>query len=51
MVPTEFTETSTLSIQTPGTYTKEENTRYSQHGESLKTSFYTFSQNLRKSDF
>jgi hypothetical protein len=37
MVPTEVTETSTLSIHTPGNYPKEENTRYSQHGESLKT--------------
>jgi hypothetical protein len=36
MVPTEVTETSTLSIHTPGNYPKEENTRYSQHGESLK---------------
>jgi hypothetical protein len=40
MVPTEVTETSTLSIHTPGNYPKEENTRYSQHGESLKTRFY-----------
>jgi hypothetical protein len=39
MVPTEVTETSTLSIHTPGNYPKEENTRYSQHGESLKTRF------------
>jgi hypothetical protein len=37
MVPTEVTETSTLSIHTPGNYPKEENTRCSQHGESLKT--------------
>jgi hypothetical protein len=37
IVPTEVTETSTLSIHTPGNYPKEENTRYSQHGESLKT--------------
>jgi hypothetical protein len=37
MVPTEVTETSTLSIHTPGNYPKEENIRYSQHGESLKT--------------
>jgi hypothetical protein len=37
MVPTEVTETSTLYIHTPGNYPKEENTRYSQHGESLKT--------------
>jgi hypothetical protein len=28
---------SILSIHTPGNYPKEENTRYSQHGESLKT--------------
>jgi hypothetical protein len=27
MVPTEVTETSTLSIHTPGNYPKEENTR------------------------
>jgi hypothetical protein len=39
MVPTEVTETSTLSIHTPGNYPKEENTRDSQHGESLKTRF------------
>jgi hypothetical protein len=37
MVPTEVTGTSTLSLHTPGNYPKEENTRYSQHGESLKT--------------
>jgi hypothetical protein len=37
MVPTEVTETSTLSIHTSGNHPKEENTRYSQHGESLKT--------------
>jgi hypothetical protein len=40
MVPTEVTETLTLSIHTPGKYPKEENTRYAQHGESLKTRFY-----------
>jgi hypothetical protein len=28
MVPTEVTETSTLSIHTPGNYPKEENTQF-----------------------
>jgi hypothetical protein len=37
MEPTEVSETSTLSIHTPGNYPKEEITRYSKHGESLKT--------------
>jgi hypothetical protein len=41
MVPTEVTETSKLSIYTPGNYPKEENTRYLQHGESLKTKFFS----------
>jgi hypothetical protein len=31
-------ETSTLYIHTPGNYPKEDNIRFSQHGESLKTS-------------
>jgi hypothetical protein len=29
-----------VDIHTPGNYPKEENTRYSQHGESLKTSLF-----------
>jgi hypothetical protein len=37
MEPTEVSKTSTLSIHTPGNYPKEEITRYSKHGESLKT--------------
>jgi hypothetical protein len=37
METTEVSETSTLSIHTPGNYPKEEITRYSKHGESLKT--------------
>jgi hypothetical protein len=37
MEPTEVSETSTLSIHTPGNYPKEEITRYSKHGERLKT--------------
>jgi hypothetical protein len=46
MVPTEVTETSTLSIHTPGNYPKEENTRYSQHGESLKNKDRLLTVNL-----
>jgi hypothetical protein len=46
MVPTEVTETSTLSIHTPGNYPKEENTQYSQHGESLKNQIYLFSERI-----
>jgi hypothetical protein len=38
MVPTEVTETSTLSIHTPGNYPKEENT---QVGLVLCSDFYT----------
>jgi hypothetical protein len=36
METTEVSETSTLSIHTPGNYPKKEITRYSKHGESLK---------------
>jgi hypothetical protein len=34
---TQCSETSTLFIHTPGNYPKEDNIRFSQHGESLKT--------------
>jgi hypothetical protein len=37
METTDVSETLTLSIHTPGNYPKEEITRYSKHGESLKT--------------
>jgi hypothetical protein len=37
--PKEVSEMSTLSIHTPGNYPKEEITRYSKHGESLKTKY------------
>jgi hypothetical protein len=36
MEPTECSETSDFSIQTPGKY-PEENIQYPQHGESFKT--------------
>jgi hypothetical protein len=37
METTHVSETSTLFIHTPGNYPKEDNIRFSQHGESLKT--------------
>jgi hypothetical protein len=37
METTHVSETSTLYIHTPGDYPKEDNIRFSQHGESLKT--------------
>jgi hypothetical protein len=37
METTHVSETSTLYIHTPGNYPKEDNIRFSQHGESLKT--------------
>jgi hypothetical protein len=37
METTHVSETSTLFIHTPGNYRKEDNIRFSQHGESLKT--------------
>jgi hypothetical protein len=46
MKPTEVSETSTLIIYTPGNYPKEEITRYSKHGESLKTRKTTLSSSL-----
>jgi hypothetical protein len=39
METTHVSETSTLYIHTPGNYPKEDNIRFSQHGESLKTRF------------
>jgi hypothetical protein len=37
METTHVSETSTLYIHTPANYPKEDNIRFSQHGESLKT--------------
>jgi hypothetical protein len=37
METTHVSETSTLYNHTPGNYPKEDNIRFSQHGESLKT--------------
>jgi hypothetical protein len=37
METTHVSETSTLYNNTPGSYPKEDNIRFSQHGESLKT--------------
>jgi hypothetical protein len=42
----EVSETSTLSIHTPENYPKEEITRYSKHGESLKTRLKTKIQDV-----
>jgi hypothetical protein len=47
MEPTEVSETSTYSIQTPGNYPEEENTLQSQHGESLKARMWNSVYPLR----
>jgi hypothetical protein len=42
METTHVSETSTLYNHTPGNYPKEDNIRFSQHGESLKTRLYLY---------
>jgi hypothetical protein len=46
METTHVSETSTLYIHTPGNYPKEDNIRFSQHGESLKTRISTLAADL-----